>query len=538
MGRVIGNPILAPLREHPAVAASLARPGAHEGEDEILLPLLDSVGRWARSEVDAAEIDATGRIPPKLLDAAGELGLFGLTIPADHGGADLSLKAACRVVEELAGFDASVAITVGLHGGMGVQGLLLHGSEGLRRELLPDLASGRSIAALAATEPGAGSDLSAIATVARRVGGDRLALRGSKLYVTNGGIAGVFTVVARMWGADDARQPYALVLLRAGDPGLRVGAEERKLGLRGSSTTALDMDDVTVGSVRLLGSPTRGLDPLYRIFARGRVVLAAGSVGVARSALADAIGQVVRRRQFGSPIGQFGQVREMIAHARSAIFAMESVVRLAAAPGSETDPELVWKTEVAKVFCTEAAHRVVDDALQLHGGSGFLEPTRVARSLRDIRVTRIFDGANEVLRCQIAARAFLFRYDGDWPRPGRTLHPALAADAEHFERLVGMLEERTNRLLEERGSSLFADQLTLRDVSEAAIGLYVWLAVLLRMDALLRSGGELRDQLHLTRYVGLVLGRRVGAGLSGRSCDEHSRLVDRISDEAYAALVP
>ena len=226
-------------------------------EGELLDVLLPQVSRFLAAAVDGFAIDRDGRIPPSVREGIARLGLFGMTLPEAYGGAGLSLGAACRVVAELARVDRSVAIMVGLHAGLGTRGLVELGSPALRARWLPRLASGDCIASFAATEAGAGSALTAIATKGRVVDGG-LRIDGEKSYVTNGGFAGLFTVLVRTPGLGGERA-QSLVCVPAGTRGLGIGAEETKLGIRGSSTVTVSFDDVRVPLDHVLGSPGDGM---------------------------------------------------------------------------------------------------------------------------------------------------------------------------------------------------------------------------------------------------------------------------------------
>ena len=301
----------------------------------------------------------------------------------------------CAVVTALARHDRSVATTVGLHLGLGTRGLVAYGSNALKDTWLPDLAAGRRIAAFATTEAGAGSDLAAIRTRAMPVGG-MLEIDGEKIFVTNGAIAGVYTITASTPGLGGARKGHSLVLVSREDAGVSPGPEEDKLGLRGSSTTTLHFDAVRVANERVIGVAGEGMTQLGHVLAWGRTVLAAGCVGSTNAAIEAAVAYVGQRRQFGRTLDSFEVVREQIAEMAAVRFAMEALVR-SAASGEHLLP---WSI-AAKVFCSEGGWEIADTAIQLHGGVGYIEETGLALLLRDARVTRIFEGANDVLRVHL-----------------------------------------------------------------------------------------------------------------------------------------
>ena len=374
--------------------AGLARPWAHADEADVLALLRSQAHRFVTRAVDSAAIDRDGHTPPAVLSAAAEAGLFGLTVPESYGGAGLSLKAACAVVDDLAAHDRAVAIAVGLHAGLGSHPLVTVGDGAQRDRYLPPMARGACIAAFAATEAGAGSDLTAVTTTAT-VDGDALRLCGEKCYVTNGGVAGVITVLARTPGLGGARA-FSLLCLPLDTPGVVVGPEEHKLGIRGASTVTVRFDDVALPGSALLGPPGRGMDLAHAALARGRTIMSAGCVGTARAALALTLAQVQTRRQFGRPLRAFTAVQTQVAEMAASVFAMESLVRCVGEREAARE-SIDGLSMAAKVYCSEASWAVCDRAVQLHGALGYIEATGVARLLRDGRITRIFEGANDVL---------------------------------------------------------------------------------------------------------------------------------------------
>jgi alkylation response protein AidB-like acyl-CoA dehydrogenase len=379
-----------------APAEGLAGLGRTSAESELLTAIIDSVQRFAAKEIRPREIDRDAKIPQRVLAGLAELGLFGLSIPEEHGGAGLSLQGVCSAVIALARLDRAVATTVGLHLGLGTRGLVAYGSPALKAEVLPGLASGRRLAAFAATEPGAGSDLTAISTKIAEAGPGRLRVDGTKVYVTNGGLADVFTIAASSPGLGGARRGHSLLLLDRGDKGLTTGPEEHKLGLKGSSTTGLTLEGVEVPAGRVIGEAGRGMEQLHHVLAWGRTAMAAGCIGTARAALEATAVQVTTRKQFGKPLAAFEVVRGQLADLAALHFAMEALVRWTAA-AEENRPELGLRSAAAKVFCSEADWEICDLAIQLHGGAGFIEETGLPLLLRDARITRIFEGANDVL---------------------------------------------------------------------------------------------------------------------------------------------
>ncbi|MCC6336327.1 MAG: acyl-CoA dehydrogenase family protein [Myxococcales bacterium] len=414
----------------------------HVPTDEVAGPLCAEVTRFAARSIDARAIDRAGAIPAGVLGGLAELGLFGLTLPAAHGGAGCGLLTACQVVAELARFDRSVAVTLGLHLGLGTRGLVAFGTSEQHERYLPSLAAGERLAAFATTEPQAGSDLSNLATRALEAADGSLVVNGRKVFVTNGGLAGLYTLAVATPGLGGRERGQSLVLVERGDAGLTVEAEECKLGLKGSSTTGLVLEDVRLPSSRLLGEPGWAAKGLAHILSWGRTLMSAGCVGTARAALDKVHGQVAHRRQFGKPLAALEVVREQVALLEALTFGMAALVDEVARADDEA---LLGRSLAAKVYSSESAWRVVDGAIQLHGGLGFIEDTGLAVMLRDVRVTRIFEGANDVLLSHLGAGE-LTRTKERAPLTGAVGLP-LAGLATKADALAAQVEARRQELL-------------------------------------------------------------------------------------------
>lgn len=458
----------------PSTVASTALAWSGRTADECALvdalrPGLSSL----LARIDARVIDRAHHIDPSVLRALAELGMFGLTIPESWGGAGLSLHGTCSLVALVAERDRAVATTLGLHLGLGTRGLVTFGAAPVQERWLPGLALGEKIAAFATTEPGAGSDLAAIASTAMPDGatGTGWILNGSKIYVTNGGFADVITVTAATPGAGGARRGHSLLVLDRNDPGVRVGPEEDKLGLRGSSTTSLYFDNVTLGADRFVGTPGDGMAHLQHVLAWGRTLMAGGCVGTARAATRAAAMYTSSRRQFGRALVAFEVVREQLASMKALEFAMEAIVRTTAEADAQGDRALLAsRSTSAKVFCSESAWQVADLSVQLHGGAGFIEEVGVALMLRDSRITRIFEGANDVLCVHLGLlesggghpRAALTGLAGDLGAQADTLHARLCDMRARTAERLGVRFVQHQRLVHRLGTLAM-----LRDVSDA-----------------------------------------------------------------------
>jgi alkylation response protein AidB-like acyl-CoA dehydrogenase len=466
-------------------AAELAPRMASEAanESDLLPAMLHEVRTFCASQVDGARIDREGRLAPELLAEIRRRGWFGLTVPERFGGAGLSLAAATCVVAELAAYNGSLGTCVGLHCGLALHALLHIGSEQARTRFLPGISSGERIASFAATEAGAGSDISAVRTTLSEHNG-KLQLHGAKSYVTNGGLCGLLTVLARSPGLGGARAGHTLVLVDPAATGVSRGREENKLGLKGSSTLTITFESVEIPREHILGEPAKGLEYAHDALSWGRTFMAAGCLGSARAALEEVQAHTRQRAQFGRPLGRFQLVNESIVRARADVFIMESTLRLVCAlADGEFGGTLVAST-LLKVIASESSWRVVDRGLQLMGATGYMEDTGMARRLRDVRVTRIFEGANDVLRVSLASAALA------WPvarlqelrfTPRRP--DIFECEIEAWHSTVRSLASTIAKVRKTWGFRLFEQQATAADLADSIIFAFSALAVLARADA-------------------------------------------------------
>ncbi len=457
----------------------LARVTENDAERQLLPLLLGSVDKL-RVQLDSASIDRAGKIPADVLDTARRMGLFALTIGEEHGGLGLPLKAATAVIDQVARSDRSVAVMLGLHAGLGTRGLVQYGSSAQQSRWLPRLASGELVAAFAATEAGAGSDLMAVQTCGRGVAGG-LRISGQKCYVTNGGFAGLYTLLVRTPGLGGERA-QSLVCIERGAAGLHVGREEDKLGIRGSSTVTLELDEVFVPSEDVLGAGGSGSAQCAHVLAWGRTLMSAGCLGIANAAFQATLSHVATRRQFGRTLARMPVVQLDCADMAARLYAMESLVRWAA--DAEAEPvRLEALSTLAKVLCSESAFAICDRAIQLHGALGFLEPTGLPRLLRDCRITRIFEGANDVLLVRIGAAALAS------PRSELTglrcadLRGTLADVARVCAALVTEREATLSLVRQRDGLSVMRKQALLWTLGQAEVKVHAAIACLARATA-------------------------------------------------------
>ncbi|MCB9917190.1 MAG: acyl-CoA dehydrogenase family protein [Planctomycetes bacterium] len=382
-------------------------------ESELFDVFNDALERFLANDFDPVAIDRNAKIERETLEAFSELGLFGLIVPEEHGGLGLSQTSYTRILARVGAECASTAVTLGAHSSIGMKALLLFGNDEQKAQWLPDLASGERIAAFCLTEPGSGSDAASIRTKATRQDDGTWRLEGEKVWITNGGIAGFFTVFARTEapaGWPEGKPHLACFVVLREQDGVRIGAEEDKLGLKGSSTTTVALDGVVVPDSARIGDDGDGFKIALEVLNSGRLGLAGACAASARRMLELATAQAKAREQFGRPIASFGLIRDKLARMATEVFGMESMAYLIAGIADrkgrgEALPSQALEAAACKVWCTERLWETAHEALQIAGGNGFMREFPYERVLRDARVNMIFEGTNEILRLMLALGA-------------------------------------------------------------------------------------------------------------------------------------
>jgi short-chain 2-methylacyl-CoA dehydrogenase len=359
----------------------------------------DTVRQFALEKVApvAEELDREKRFPYEIVAELAELGLMGMTIPEEYGGAGADTLSYAIVVEELTRIDSSVAITLAAHHSLGTLPIYYFGSDEQKREWLPDLASGRKLAAFGLTEPNAGSDAGATRTTARLDDGDWV-VDGSKIFITNAGtdITACVTITALTGDGEISN-----VVVPNGTPGYVVSAPMQKLGWRASDTRELSFQGARVPEGNLLGARGEGFQQFLRILDGGRISVAAMGVGLAQGAYDLAYAYAKEREQFGKPISKFQAVQEKLVDMATEIEAARTLVWRAAWEKDQGRP-FARTAAMAKLFSGELSHRAANWALQIHGGYGFMDEYAISRLYRDQKILEIGEGTNEVQRMVIA----------------------------------------------------------------------------------------------------------------------------------------
>jgi acyl-CoA dehydrogenase len=386
--------------------------------------VLTAVRQFVRERVipREEEIERSDAIPDDLRSAAAALGLFGYALPEEYGGAGVTVTQDVRLAFEFGYTTPAFRSMFGTNNGIAGQVIARFGSAEQQRVFLPRLASGELIASFALTEPEAGSSPAGLKTSARRDGAEWV-LAGSKRFITNAPLAGLFVVFARTdrgpdadsagiasrdSGPDASAAPsprpghgISVFLVDAGSPGLTVGPRDHKMGQRGAWTAEVHFDDVRVPAERLVGDEGRGYRSAMTVLARGRLHIAGLCVGSAQRVLDESVAHAALSKQGGRPIGDYQLVQAMLADSYAEIVAGRSLA-LSAAERYDAGIDVAAGPSAAKLFCSEMVARVADRGVQVHGGLGYLSSTVVERMYRDCRLYRLYEGTSEIQKLIIA----------------------------------------------------------------------------------------------------------------------------------------
>ncbi len=364
--------------------------------------LLETVRRFATERLRPleAQVSESDEIPTAVIDEMRALGLFGLSIPEEHGGLALSMEAECLVAIELGRVSPAFRSVIGTNVGIGSQGLVMAGTEAQKAAWLPRIASGEVITSFALTEPEAGSDSGSVRMQARRDGDDYV-LTGTKRYITNADRAALFTVMARTDPERAGGSGVSAFLVEADSPGLSLGRIERKMGQQGAHVCDVIFEGVRVPAGNRLGAEGEGFKLAMRVLDRGRLHIAAVCVGAAERLIADAVAYANERRQFGAALSSFQLVQAMIADSKAESLAARALV-LETARQRDRGERITLEAASAKLFASEMVGRVADRAVQIFGGAGYLAEYGVERFYRDVRLFRIYEGSSQIQQLVIA----------------------------------------------------------------------------------------------------------------------------------------
>jgi alkylation response protein AidB-like acyl-CoA dehydrogenase len=345
------------------------------------------------------EFDESQLFPFAIVEKLASLGFMGITWPEELGGAGLTELEAIVIIEELARVDPSIALTVASHNSLCTGHIMLFGSPGQKKRYVPDLASGRKLGAWGLTEPGSGSDSGGMLTTATRRG-DGWVVNGGKTFITQGSVGSTYVVLA-MTDPAKAKKSISAFILEKGMKGFTIGKKENKLGMRCSDTATLVFDDVLVPDENVIGEPGEGFRQALKVLDGGRIGIAALSVGIAQGALDASVRYARERRQFGKPIADFQAIQWKLADMATEINAARLLTQRAAWL-KVSGQSFGLEASQAKYFASEAAVRATNEAVQIHGGYGFIKEFPVEKLYRDVKLMTIGEGTSEVQKMVIA----------------------------------------------------------------------------------------------------------------------------------------
>ncbi|MFL5629632.1 MAG: acyl-CoA dehydrogenase family protein [Gemmatimonadaceae bacterium] len=547
-------------------------------ETRTVRRLIKSLREMQADLIDPGKFDEEETIPENVINAFAEVGMLGLTIPRQYGGLELSSSAYARVFETLSTIDASLAVLVGVHCGLGSKAIVLHGNDQQKERYLPPLARGDFLAAYALTEPDVGSDAQNIKTTAiLSKDGSHWRLNGQKIWIGNAHRAGVIATFAQAFvqRRGETVPRMTAFLIRPDMPGFRVVGTVKKLGIRGSTQAELSYEGLQVPTDHLLGVVGRGFGVAVHVLNAGRLTLAAGCTGGTKRTLDEMTSYAEQRVQFGHPLADFEITQRKLSRIASEIYASDSMLGILASLVDRDDIDYSLEAACAKVFASEMVWRAADDMVQLAGGRGYVKPYPYERFLRDSRINRIFEGANEVLRLFIALNGVqapaqaLKEVGSALRRPLRNLgllggyatsrvrlrlgqtstldidlHERLRKHKDYFEKHVAELGGGTDRAILRHREKIVDSQLVLERLANMAIDLFATAAVIARTQSLIdeRGAGACEREIALCDLFCVEAGRRFRANrnmLDNREeeVDETRRSVARAVREGKGYFV-
>ncbi|XP_069655781.1 very long-chain specific acyl-CoA dehydrogenase, mitochondrial [Haliaeetus albicilla] len=489
-----------------------------EEQEQTLQELVGPVTRFFQEVNNPARNDELERVEDATMQGLKEMGAFGLQVPPEMGGLGLSNTQYARLVEIVGQHDLGVGITLGAHQSIGFKGLLLYGTPAQKKKYLPRLATGETVAAFCLTEPGSGSDAASIRTRAQPSPcGTFYTLDGSKIWISNGGLAEIFTVFAktplRDEGTGETKEKITAFIVERGFGGVTHGAPEKKMGIRASNTAEVHFEGVRVPAENVLGVPGGGFKVAMNILNNGRFGMAAAMAGTMRGVLAKAVEHATNRTQFGDKIHNFGAIQEKLARMALLQYVTESMAYMISANMDQGATDFQIEAAISKIFGSEAAWTVTDECIQVMGGMGFMQESGVERVLRDLRIFRIFEGTNDILRLFVALNGFqtlgvqlrglqkalknplgnVGVLAGEVTRRLRRkaglgsglslqdhVHPDLQESAQKTLQCLELFAETADALLLKHGKKIVDEQFVLKRVADSAIDIYAMVVVLSR----------------------------------------------------------
>ncbi|XP_062977323.1 complex I assembly factor ACAD9, mitochondrial isoform X2 [Elgaria multicarinata webbii] len=504
-------------------------------ELEEINQFVGPVEKFFNEEVDSKKIDQDAKIPQETLNGLKNLGLFGIQIPEEYGGLGLSNTVYARL-GEITSQDGAIAVTLAAHQAIGLKGILIAGTDEQKKKYLPKLASGEHIAAFCLTEPGSGSDAASIQSRATlSEDGKSFVLNGSKIWISNGGLADIFTVFARTEIVDKdgaVKDKITAFLVERAFGGVTNGKPEDKLGIRGSNTCEVHFENTNIPIENVIGEVGGGFKVAMNILNSGRFSMGSASAGMLKKLIEMTAEYACTRKQFNKKLSEFGLIQEKFALIAQKAYVMESMAYLTAGmmdrPGI---PDCSVEAAMVKIFSSEGAWTCVSEALQILGGLGYMKDYPYERYLRDSRILLIFEGTNEILRMYVALTGMQYagkiltgkikeikkgnvgmafnllvknfrdsmgqRVDLGLVGQDGVVHPSLEESAKKLEENVYYFGVTVEGLLRRFGKTIVDEQMVLKRVADMLINLYAMTATISRASRSISIG--LRNHDHEVR---------------------------------------
>lgn len=540
-----------------------------DDQTDTLKMLVDPVSKFFDEVNDPLENDAIETVEPNTLEGLWDLGAFSLQVPQDLGGLGLTNTQYARMVEIVGGNDLAVGIVLGAHQSIGFKGILLFGTPEQKEKYLPRVSTGKEFAAFCLTEPASGSDAGSIKTRAvLSPDGKHYVLNGSKIWISNGGFAEIMTVFAQTPVKDENTgktvDKVTAFIVERSFGGVSSGPPEKKMGIKASNTAEVYYEDVKVPVENVLGGVGNGFKVAMNILNNGRFGMAAALAGTMRSVTKKAVDHATQRVQFGRRIDSFGTIQEKLARMALLHYVTESLAYMISGNMDKGSQDYHLEAAISKVFASEAAWYVTDEAIQILGGMGFMKSTGLEKVMRDLRIFRIFEGTNDILKLFVAltgiqhAGGHLRELQNAFKNPtahlgliigevkkrglksiglgaspslGNVVHPNLSDSGVLCAKSVGLFGEAVESLLVKYGKGVVEEQFLLNRLAAAAFDTYTMAVVLSRATrSLNKSLPSANHEQLLAQVWCFEASERVNQNLaalsSGKKLDSFSKLAE------------
>lgn len=529
--------------------ASRAFPFPSPPED--ITPLLEKLKHFADSRIDAAAIDRSREIPPHVINGLADLGILGMTVPKEYGGLGMSQTSYCKVTEMLARYCLSTALWVNVHQSIGLKSILLFGTDEQKEMWLKPLAQGKFTAAFSLTEPNAGSDAGGVETTAVFDSKKNVyRLNGLKQWTTNGGIARVLTVMAKT--SVGAEEKVTAFLVTPKMPGFRVRTKAlEKVGMRGTWTANLALENCLVPAENVLGEKGKGLRVALTVLDYGRITFGSTCTGMTRFCVEKAYEHANSRIQFGRPLSSFPMVKKKLAKMSAYLYAMDAATYLTAGLLDSGDHDIMLEAAILKVFASEKSWEVLYDTMQIFGGRSFFTDRPFERLMRDARLNMIGEGSNEVLQVFIAAvglrevglamKTEMKSFGKFWKQIRKMMtapsvpveSQELASEAARLGQGIRNFARAVFKVLGRYREEVVAKQLICDRIATAVTSLYTTAAVLSKCDFELKAGRK--DNLSVAKLYCTLAMDEFDEALKGLSKNRDAFL-EAVSDEMSRKL--